>query len=82
VLGGGILWTLPVQGRILVNGNIEILDEILAYWYPSHAALLNMVSSPDRLENFEIRKELIDFAIIHRCPGAVPPLLSGLTTDQ
>ena len=75
---GKILWTLPVQGQILVNGNVETLDEILAYWYPSHAAFLDMVSSPDRLENFEIRKELIDFAIIHRCPGANPPLLPGL----
>ena len=81
-VGGKILWTLPVQGQIMVNGNIETLDEILAYWYPSNAAFLDMVSSPDRLENFEIRKELIDFAIIHRCPGANPPLLSGLTTDQ
>lgn len=81
-VGGKILWTLPIQGQILVNGNIETLDEILAYWYSSHAAFLDTVSSPDRLENFEMRKELIDFAIIHRCLGAKPPLLSGLTTDQ
>ena len=47
---GKILWTLPVEGQILVNGHLEPLDEILAYWYPSSQAFLDMISSPDRRE--------------------------------
>ena len=55
-VGGKILWALPVHGQILVNGHLEPLDEILAYWYPSSQAFLDMISSPDRQENFAIRE--------------------------
>ena len=72
-VAGKIIWTLPIKGQILINGHLEKLDEILAYWYPSHQAFLDMVSSPDREENFEIRKELIDYAGVHRCSGINPP---------
>ncbi len=74
---GKILWTLPVEGQILVNGHLEPLDEILAYWYPSSQAFLDMISSPDREENFAIREALIDFAIIHRCSGTNPPIVKN-----
>lgn len=73
-VGGKIIWTLPIMGQILTNGHLEKLDEILAYWYPSHQAFLDMISSPHREENFEIRKELIDYAVIHRCSGTNPPV--------
>jgi hypothetical protein len=64
---------LPIKGQILVNGHLEELDEILAYWYPSHRAFLDLFSSADVEENFEIRKELIDYAVTHRCSGINPP---------
>ena len=70
---GKILWTLPVKGQILVNGNLEKIDEILAYWYPSHKSFLEMINSPHRKENFDIRKQLINYAIIHRCDGRKVP---------
>lgn len=73
---GKILWTLQVQGQIMINGHLEPLDEILAYWYPSSRAFLDMISSPDREENFAIREALIDFAVIHRCSGTNPPVLN------
>lgn len=72
-VAGRIIWTLPIEGQILINGHLEKLDEILAYWYPSHQAFLDLVNVPDREENFEIRKELIDYAVIHRCSGINPP---------
>ena len=73
---GKIIWTLPVKGQVLINGHLETLDEILAYWYPSHGAFLDMIKSPKRIENFEIRKELIEYAVIHRCDGNNPPKLN------
>lgn len=76
-VAGKIIWTLPIKGQILINGHLEELDEILAYWYPSHQAFLDMVKSPGREENFEIRKELIDYAVIHRCSGVNPPEVSA-----
>ena len=72
---GKILWTLPVQGQPLINGELEPLDEILAYWYPSHQAFLDMATSDLKDENMEARKELVEYAIIHRVFGDNPPLL-------
>ena len=70
---GNIIWTIPVKGQILINGHLETLDEILAYWYPSHKSFLEMINSPHRKENFDIRKELISYAVIHRCDGRNVP---------
>ncbi len=76
-VGGKILWALPVKGHILVNGPVEPLDEILAYWYPSHQSFLEMRSFEITKRNFEIRKDLVDYAIVHRCNGENPPILSS-----
>ena len=70
-----ILWSIPVKGQIMHNGNGQPLSEILAYWYPSHQAFLDMKDAPDLEENFTIRKEIIEYAIIHRCDGRNSPML-------
>ena len=70
---GEIIWSMPVQGQILYNGKCQALSEILAYWYPSHQAFLSMKDAPYREENFAIRKEIIEYAIVHRCDGRNPP---------
>ena len=68
-VNGKVIWTLKVEAPHLINGNLEPLDEILAYWYPSHKAFLSMINSPLRKDNFELRKKLIIFAVIYRCDG-------------
>ena len=77
-VGGVILWALPVKGQILVNGPLEPIDEILAYWYPSHQSFLDIPKFEITKQNCEIRKNLIDYAIIHRCNGENPPLLPSI----
>ena len=72
---GEIIWSIPVQGQIFYNGKCQTLSEILAYWYPSHQAFLSMKDAPYREENFAIRKEIIEYAIVHRCDGRNPPIL-------
>ena len=74
-VGGKIIWSLPVKGFILSNGPSEELDEILAYWYPSHKCFLEMRNSEFAKMNFELRQELVDYAIVHRCDGTNPPLV-------
>ena len=74
-VGGKIIWSLPVEGFILSNGPSEELDEILAYWYPSHACFLEMRNSEFAKQNFVLRSELVEYAIVHRCDGENPPLL-------
>lgn len=75
-VGGKILWSLPVQGQILVNGDLEPVDEILAYWYPSHRSFLDTRNHEITKRNFELRQELVEYAIIHRCDGESPPLVT------
>ena len=48
-VGGKILWSLQVKDQILMNGPHESIDEILAYWYPSHQSFLD-------IPKFEIAK--------------------------
>lgn len=75
-VGGKILWTLRVQGQILVNGPLEPLDEIMAYWYPSHQSFMDIPKFEITSKNFELRKNLIDYAIVHRCSGENPPVIN------
>ena len=70
---GKVIWSLKVEAPHLINGNLEPLDEILAYWYPSYKAFLSMINSPHRTDNFELRKKLISYAVIHRCDGRNVP---------
>ena len=66
-----------MKGQILVNGELEPVDEILAYWYPSHQSFLNTRNYEITKRNFELRQELVEYAIIHRCSGENPPRISG-----
>ena len=70
---GEVIWSLKVEAPYLINGNLEPLDEILAFWYPSHKAFLSMINSSHRKDNFELRKKLIVYAVIHRCDGRNAP---------
>ena len=74
-VGGKILWRMPVLGQLLSNGPNEPIDEIIAYYYPTHQSLLNTRGKEITKKNFELRQDLIDYAIIHRVDGENPPLL-------
>ena len=76
-VGGKILWTLAVKGHILTNAAQESLDEILAYWYPSHQAFLDMRGFEVTKKNFEMRQDLVEYAIVYRCSGENPPGVSS-----
>jgi uncharacterized protein (DUF1330 family) len=72
-VGGKILWRAPVLGQ--ATGEQE-LDEILAVWYPSHRAFTELRSAPGADENFRLREECVEYAVIHRCHGDLAPLSS------
>lgn len=74
-VGGKILWRLPVLGQLLINNANEPIDEIIGYWQHSHESLLSTRGSAITKENFEIRQELVENAIIHRVNEDNPPLL-------
>lgn len=69
-IGGKILWRHAVFGQIVGD---QPLDEILAAWYPSHQAFLDLASAPGSAENYRLRAESVAYAVIHRCVGDQAP---------
>ena len=53
---GKVIWSLKVEAPHLINKNLEQIEEILAYWYPSHRTFLAMINSQHRKDIFELRK--------------------------
>ena len=62
-LGGRILWQMPSFGQPLGG---EKLHEIIAIWYPSHKAFLNLMEMPGSAENFKLRGMCVEYAEIGR----------------
>ena len=71
VVGARILWRHPVVGQ--VTGE-QPLHEVLAAWYPTHQAFLDLPTAPGAEENFRLRALAVEKAVIHRMPGDVYPL--------
>ena len=65
-LAGRVLWQMPSFGQPLGG---EKLHEIIAIWYPSHKAFLNLREMPGSAENFKLRGMCVEYAVLHRCPG-------------
>jgi len=57
-VSGKIIWTLPVKGQVLINGHLEALDEILAYWYPTHLSFLKWLIAPIELKILRLERYL------------------------
>ena len=73
---GKLLCVLPVRGKRLSNGVTEDLDEVIAFWYPTHQSFLNMTKLDLFQRNGELRNQIIDWAAVYRCDGSD---LSNLT---
>lgn len=73
IVGAKILWRHNVLGQPIGN---QRLDEILAAWYPTHQAFLDLFTSPGSEENFRLRALAVEYAVIHRLPGDVYPFNS------
>ncbi|MEE2688574.1 MAG: hypothetical protein VX430_04025 [Pseudomonadota bacterium] len=65
-VGGKILWRTPVFGRVVGD---QVLHEILAAWYPSHQAFLDLPNAQGAQDNYRLRNETVEYAAIHRCVG-------------
>ncbi len=65
-VGARILWRTPVFGQPIGE---QPIDEILAAWYPTHQAFLDLPNAPGAEENFRLRRVCVEYAVIHRCLG-------------
>lgn len=69
-VGAKILWRHNVLGQPVGE---QQLHEVLAIWYPSHQAFLNLFTVPESEENFRLRALAVEYAVIHRFAGDVFP---------
>ena len=65
-VGARILWRTPVFGQVVGEQKI---DEILAAWYPTHQAFLDLPNATGAEENFRLRDLCVETGVIHRCLG-------------
>ena len=72
-VGGKVIWRTPVSGQP-VGCEHDGVDEILAVWYPSHAAFLSLRTVEGSEEMYRLRQLCVANAVIHRCPGDRFPL--------
>ena len=72
-VGGKVLWRTPVAGQP-VGCEHDGVDEILAVWFPSHAAFLSLRTAEGSEEMYRLRQLCVANAVIHRCPGDRFPL--------
>ena len=63
---GKLLFVLPIRGKRLSNGVSEDLDEVIAFWYPTHQSFLNMTKIDLFQRNGELRNQIIDWAAVYR----------------
>jgi len=70
IVGAKILWRHNVLGQPIGD---QKLDEVLAAWYPSHQAFLDLFTAPGSDENFRLRGLAVEYAVIHRFSGDVSP---------
>jgi uncharacterized protein (DUF1330 family) len=78
-VGGRVLWHAPVTGTVIGDGE-ERFDDVIAVWYPSAAAFLQLAGDPELLEARDHRLEGLERAAILRCGAADQPVLRGLAT--
>jgi hypothetical protein len=72
-VGGQVLWRAHVDGQP-IGCEHDGVHEILAIWYPSHAAFLTLSKAPGADEMLRLRKVCVDHAILHRCRGEQFPM--------
>ena len=73
-VGAKVLWRTAVLGQPVGE---QPIDEILAAWYPTHQAFLDLPDASGADENFRLRQVCVAYAVIHRCPGDQPPVALG-----
>ena len=70
--GGQLLFRTPVYGQAVGN---QPVDELIFCWYPRHRAFTDLYLAPGAEENFRLKGQCVEYAVIHRCPGDCFPLV-------
>jgi uncharacterized protein (DUF1330 family) len=74
-VGGRILWHADAKA-VVVGGDEDAYDEVIAVWYPSAAAFLELATDHETLAARADRIEGLERAALIRCDGAPEPVLT------
>lgn len=75
-VGGKVLWV--AEGReVAIGCEHDAYDEVVAVWYPSRAAFLNLPSYPGYMEAHEHRDAGVEQAVLLACSAEAEPMLRG-----
>jgi hypothetical protein len=75
-VGGRVLWHSQVEDTI-VGGDGEAYDEVLAVWYPSAQAFLELATDAEIAQVRADRIEGLERATLLRCDAAADPELTA-----
>jgi uncharacterized protein (DUF1330 family) len=75
-VGGRILWHAPVRGTVIGEGE-ERFDDVIAVWYPSATAFLQLVGDAELLRARDHRLEGLERAALLRCEPGLSHCASG-----
>ena len=75
-VGGAILWHSTPSGTV-IGDERDLYDEVIAVWYPSHAAFLALVGDPELLGVREHRVAALERAAVICCPAGADARLSA-----
>jgi uncharacterized protein (DUF1330 family) len=75
-VGGRILWHAPIKGTVIGEGE-ERFDDLIAVWYPSAAAFLDLITDAEYLQGRDDRLDGLERAVLLRCHAAGDAVLSA-----
>ncbi len=71
-VGGAVLWRTSVSAQV-IGCEHENYDELLAVWYPSRTAFLELAAAADAPAMFDGRKLCVEHATILELPADSAP---------
>jgi uncharacterized protein (DUF1330 family) len=75
-VGGRILWHAEAHSAV-IGDERDACDEVIAVWYPSAAAFLQLATDPEIVEARADRVEGLERAALIRCAAGPEPTLGA-----
>lgn len=80
-LGGKILWHADAQ-QTVVGDESDAYDEVIAVWYPSRAAFLELATDAAIQQVLPDRTAGLERAALIRCASGAEPVLAGIAFGE
>jgi uncharacterized protein (DUF1330 family) len=75
-VGGRILWHAAAKGTV-IGDETDLYDEVIAVWYPSAAAFVELATDPQIVGALGDRTAGLERAALIRCDAGAEPVLTG-----